>query len=663
MKPLRKAVPFVLALCLFLSIVPFGGLMASAEIASFEASLNMIGYPVDGVISAVFNGDKLLTLHDQNWDSAGITDTIPDGAKLVVKYDTTDVEGTGGLNFYIDALPDAATQPEIWARSRINYLPGASDQMVTLVNEDAEWTKVIGVSKGTGCYESEKHLGLPLGTKGYAIIDAPEGYELNTLSGWFFFRWDVIQADVLEDRFKFQIGWVAGDVDIPSCTTTEFTEATEAPLVNPVAKFEENLNMVGYPTEDLLSAFGGDAYRALHGANWDVADLTTNIPDGAKLIVKYDLSQVAGTVGLNFYIDTTAAVAGTVEGWHALQWKGGDRTIDFIESASTQLVTLVNENGEWSKVDGVSMGAGCYGSEKHLGLPLGTSGYAIIDMPEGYELNDLSGWFWFRWDVVSADVLEDSWKMQLGWIAGDVAIPDFSEEENQEPSFEVKGENVTVNRTEDKVIINTAADKEVKVGSLLVYDANGSVIGVPTRVGKGNLSAYNNTTEFSYMLPDASVTVKAEYVDTNASAPNFGSLGVRANTAKKGIRFEYRLNITREGDQYYTKLNGEKVAVDAFGALLCTQKNYDVIGVEGMTAGANTKGLYDVEFSKKNTRVDACAAYEDICLAMVNIPEKGYDANIYSRAYIVVNGRTYYTDIRYNTYNNAVAGRSASTVV
>ncbi len=446
MKFLKKALPFLLMLCLLLGSVPFGGLVASAEIASFEANLNMVGYPIEGVIKDTFSSDKLLCLHNKNWDMAGLTDAIPDGAKLVVKYDVSNVAGTGGLNFYIDALPDAETQSAIWAKSRIDYLPRASAQLVTLVNENGAWKKVTGVSKGTGCYESEKHLGLPLGTVGYAIIDAPEGYELN----------------------------------------------------------------------------------------------------------------------------------------------------------------------------------------------------------------DLSGWFFFRWDVVNADVTEDNWKIQIGWVAGDVAIP--------EPSVEVKGENVTVNLTEDKVIIKTVADKEVKAGSLLVYDANGNVIGVPTRVGKGDLRTYNNTTEFSYMLPNVSLTVKAEYVNANASTPNFGSLGVRANTAKKGIRFEYRLNITREGNQYYTKLNGKNVAVEAFGALLCTQKNYDVIGAEGMKAGTNTKGLYAVDFSKKNSRVDACAAYEDICLAMINIPEKGFDSNIYSRAYIVVNGQTYYTNIRYNTYNNAVAGVSAATI-
>ncbi len=235
-KTLKKTIPFLVSLCLLLGMLPFGGLMVSAEMATFESKLHMVGYPIDGVIGSVFNNNKILCLHDQNWDSAGLTDAIPDGAKLVVKYDTTQVEGTGGLNFFIDTFPAGETQGEIWAKERIDYLPSASTQMVTLVNENGAWSKVKGTSKGAGCYGTERHMGLPLGTSGYVIIEPPKGYELKDLSGWWFFRWDIVHEDILEDSFKFRIGWVAGNVEIPSCTGTKPNTPSPSPSTGDIIR-------------------------------------------------------------------------------------------------------------------------------------------------------------------------------------------------------------------------------------------------------------------------------------------------------------------------------------------------------------------------------------------------------------------------------------------
>lgn len=317
------------------------------------------------------------------------------------------------------------------------------------------------------------------------------------------------------------------------------------------------------------------------------------------------------------------------------------------------------------------------------------SGKSIVYFKfENYGWNDLYVGAFMGWKTERATVdpdaytwtakqlVEEASKVDTTSYSGDVAgftaaLNALKDEVDTTVKIDIENGELTVNNSkavEGDVVELTVAPEEgyvLKAGSLRAYDADGKVIGIPTRKGFRESTASNvyeyDTAMDGYDTADG-ITFKGEYVkESELTAPNMGKIGSSVNTGDdvQGMRNVYRMPITLESDgKYYTSFGGDKAEVTSFGILLCTEKTYNRLG-NVMEVGMNDQYLKEYDFindeAASKCRYDVCDSFEEVSVKVIGITEAGMeDTLIYTCGYIVADGQTYYTDATASCYNNYV---------
>ena len=389
--------------------------------------------------------------------------------------------------------------------------------------------------------------------------------------------------------------------------------------------------------------------------------LSKAAPSGSRLAFYFDTTNVAkkNTGGDTDCVGFEIASVWSMSkgGWVDLRTINGGNGESYTNGSNpvaNNLVTVYKRNG----VIGTFTGKEGAASSWAYTLPSQATGWAIIDMGN-YDVKD-----------ITALKLTASWGYNNNQFNKTIYLRHFGYV--PEKTLLAASPDLNVKLSGNNVSIEVDDTHKVKAGSLLVYDAAGNKVAHPSRVGAGTAGAYDNTTQFTYTMGSKDISVLTEAVNPATSTrPNFGYLGWQTNPAKGGIRSVFRFDITHhEGNAWYNKicttLGGKTVEVDSFGILLCTKNVYTRIGgANGMVTTSADASLYNTDFHDKRRRVDACAAYEDACFAMLelnkNDTRKG--TAIYTRAYMVIDGVTYYSDIYYRSYNYNGSGTGTNGTV